>query len=308
MQLSRFVKRRRLSQRHFWAALLFIAPAGLLLISITIYPLLRTLYLTTMSLEMSVSPNAQFVGFQNFVRIFSEDQRFWSAMGNTGILVVGGVTIQLVLGTALALILDSMRWWRSFWLSIMLMPVLIAPVVAGFQFRVIFNDTFGPLNYLIERFSGGLVSAPLWLADSDIALFSIMITDVWQWTPFMLLLVLSGLQTVPVEYSEAARVDGATFWQIFWRIQVPFMSPILAVAVLIRAMDAFNKSTFDLVYMLTGGGPGNATETAAFYTYLNGFRFFSLGYTAALALVQLVIIVAIATLFLHFMKRARGVA
>lgn len=300
------LRRRKLSRRHSVAALVFVAPAVVVLLGITIYPLLRTLYLTTIALELSVSPVERFVGLGNFIRAFREDPRFWNSMGNTATLVFGGVAVQLLLGTLLALILDRMSWWRSLWLSLLLMPVLIAPVVAGFQFRVILNDTFGPLNYLIRVLSGGHLSGPLWLADPNIALFSIMLTDIWQWTPFMLLIMLAGLQSVPPEHAEAAEVDGATFWQVFWHVKVPFLLPIITVAVLIRMMDAFNRSTFDLVYMLTGGGPGNATETAAFYTYLNGFRFFSMGYTATLSVIQLVIIVIVATIFLRLMKRYRG--
>lgn len=295
-----------LQRSHLVAASLFVLPAFLILLGITIYPLLRTVYLSLVSLELAMSPVERFVGLENYARALGSDPRFWNAMSNTGILVFGGVTLQLSLGTILALLLNEMRWARSIWLSLFLLPVMIAPVVAGFQFRVIFNDTFGPLNFLISWLSGGRVAGPLWLADPSVALFSIMLADTWQWTPFMLLLVLAGLQTVPLEYVEAAEIDGATFWQVFWRIKLPLLMPLVVIAVLIRMMDAFNKSTFDLVYLLTGGGPGSATETAAYYTYLNGFKFFSMGYTAALAFIQLAFIIVVATLFLRVLKQQRG--
>ncbi len=295
-----------LQRSHWVAASLFVLPAFLILLGITIYPLLRTVYLSLVSLELAMSPVERFVGLENYARALGNDPRFWNAMSNTGILVFGGVTLQLSLGTILALLLNEMRWARSIWLSLFLLPVMIAPVVAGFQFRVIFNDTFGPLNFLISWLSGGRVAGPLWLADPSVALFSIMLADTWQWTPFMLLLVLAGLQTVPLEYVEAAEIDGATFWQVFWRIKLPLLMPLVVIAVLIRMMDAFNKSTFDLVYLLTGGGPGSATETAAYYTYLNGFKFFSMGYTAALAFIQLAFIIVVATLFLRVLKQQRG--
>lgn len=295
-----------IARKHLVPAILFILPAVIVLLAITIYPLLRTLYLTVMSLELAMSPVARFVGMDNFVRIFTGDVRFWRSMGNTGILVIGGVAIQLALGTLLALVLNDMRRGRTAVLTLLLMPVMIAPVVAGFQFRVIFNDTFGPLNYLIGWISGGVLEGPLWLSDPSIALYSIMLTDTWQWTPFMVLLMLAGLQSVPKEHVEAAKVDGAGYWQTFWRIKIPNMVPIIAIAVLIRGMDAFNKSTFDLVYLLTGGGPGSSTETAAYYTYLNGFKFFSMGYTAALAVIQLIVMVIVATLFLQVLRRQGG--
>lgn len=287
------------------AAFLFVLPALLTLLGITIFPLLNTLYLTVHSLELTVLPTARFVGFENFTRIFTSDARFWNSMANTGILVGGGVAIQLAFGTLLALLLNDMGRGRTGLLTFILLPVLIAPVVAGFQWRVIFNDTFGPLNYLIRWASGGVLTGPQWLSSPDLALYAIMLTDVWQWTPFMVLLVLAGLQSVPQEHVEAAEVDGAGYWQTFFLVKLPSMLPIVAIAVLIRAMDAFNKSTFDLVHLLTGGGPGNSTETAAYYTYLNGFRFFSMGYTAALAVIQLIIIIVVATIFLQVMRRAR---
>lgn len=305
MPARRRPKGRPAPLRNRRAAFLFILPALVILLAITIYPLVRTLYLTVMSLELTMVPVARYVGLQNFARIFTEDGRFWASMGNTGILVGLGVAVQLAFGTLLALLLNDMRRGRTVLLTLFLLPVMIAPVVAGFQWRVIFNDTFGPLNFLIGWATFGLVDGPQWLSNPDLALYAIMLTDVWQWTPFMVLLVLAGLQSVPGEQVEAAEVDGAGYWQTFWRIKVPSMLPILAIAVLIRGMDAFNKSTFDLVYLLTGGGPGNATETAAYYTYLNGFRFFSMGYTAALAVVQLLIMVIVATLFLQVLRRQR---
>ena len=286
-----------------WVAFLFVLPVLALLLSISIYPLLRTLGLAFSSLELTVSPVETFVGLDNFAKAFT-DARFWNAMRNTLALVTVGVAIQLVLGTALAVLLSEIGFTRVVWLTALLLPVMIAPVVSGFQFRVIYNDTFGPLNYIIRTLSGGLITGPPWLADTRTALFTIMMTDVWQWTPFMMLLVLAGLESIPIELTEAAEVDGAGYWGTFWRIKLPLLLPVIVIGLLIRVMDTFK--TFDLVFLLTGGGPGSSTETIAFYTYLNGFRFFSMGYTAAIAFIQLVIIIVIARVFLVVQKRMRG--
>ncbi|MGQ9889022.1 MAG: carbohydrate ABC transporter permease [Aggregatilineales bacterium] len=286
-----------------WVAFVFVLPVLALLLSVSIYPLLRTLGLAFSSLELTVSPVETFVGLDNFAKAFN-DARFWNAMGNTLTLVTVGVAIQLVLGTALATLLSEIGFTRVVWLTALLLPVMIAPVVSGFQFRVIYNDTFGPLNYLIKTLSGGLLTGPPWLADTRTALFTIMMTDVWQWTPFMMLLVLAGLESIPVELTEAAEVDGAGYWGTFWRIKLPLLLPVIVIGLLIRMMDTFK--TFDLVFLLTGGGPGSSTETIAFYTYLNGFRFFSMGYTAAIAFIQLIIIVVIARVFLVVQKQMRG--
>jgi multiple sugar transport system permease protein len=300
----RFSIASSVERRYRTTAVLFVLPALVLLLAITIYPLIRTLSLTVMAQELTVSPDAEYVGLQNFQKVLA-DGRFWNAMQNTSFLVVVGVAIQLVAGTGLALLLSEIGRSRSVWVSLFLIPVMIAPVVAGFQFRVILNDSFGPLNYLIKWVSGGLISPPAWLADPKTALFSIMLTDLWQWTPFMLLIVLAGLQSISVELLEAAEVDGASYWQTFWRIKIPILLPVIIIGILIRLMDTFK--TFDLVYLLTGGGPGSSTETIAYYTYLNGFKFFSMGYTAAMAFVQLVVIILVSRAFLAIQNRQQKV-
>ncbi len=265
------------------------------------------LWLMFQSWELTTSNPSQFVGLQNFVTIFTEDPRFWNAMKNTGILVVVGVGIQVVLGVGLAMLLNQMGRTRSVFVSLFLIPVMIAPVVAGFQFRMIYNDQNGPLNYLLQLASGGLIRGFAWIADPKVALASIMITDIWQWTPFMILIVLAGLQAIPVELREAAEVDGATALQTLWRITLPLLLPVIVIGILIRLMDAFKL--FDIIYQLTGGGPGSVTETIAYYTYLQGFKFFSLGYTAAMSVIQLIVIIVVSQIFIGYQRRQRmGVA
>lgn len=286
--------------------ILFVLPAILLLLAITIFPLLYTLRLTVLQLELTISTEEQFVGLQNFVRVFN-DPRFWNAMKNTGILVVAGVGLQLVLGIVLALVLNQTGRARPVLVSLMLIPIMIAPVIAGFQFRVILNDQYGPLNYLIEVATGGRFRGFPWLADPGVALWAIMMTDVWQWTPFMILIILAGLQSIPVDLLEAAEVDGASGWQQFWSILLPLLLPVIIIGILVRFMDTFKL--FDIVYQLTAGGPGSSTETIAYYTYLQGFKFFSMGYTAAMAFVQLLVITIVAQFFLRYQKRQQqGVA
>jgi multiple sugar transport system permease protein len=281
-----------------------VFPAFLLLMAITIYPLVRTVILAFSRLELSVSPNEKIVGLDNFVKVFTGDPRFWNAMKNTAILTLGGITIQLVFGLLLALLAVEMGKSRSFWVTLFLIPIMIAPVVSGFQFRVIFNDTFGPLNYFIKQISGGRITPPAWTANPSTSLFTIMMTDVWQWTPFMMLLILAGLESISPELIEAARVDGASYLQILWGVKLPMLLPIIIIGLLIRMMDMFK--TFDLVVLLTEGGPGSSSETVAYYTYINGFKFFSMGYTAAIAFVQLVVIIFVSRVFLSIQKRQRG--
>lgn len=284
--------------------ILFVLPAALTLLAITVFPFLYELFLAFMSWELTVNVSPHFIGLQNFSTILFKDTRFWSAMRVTAILMTGGVAMQLCIGTGLAILLNRLGTWRVPLVSLFLIPVMIAPVVAGFQFRMIYHDQFGPLNYLIELLTGGWWRGFAWIADPKVALLAIMLTDVWQWTPFLMLIVLAGLQTIPLELYEAAEVDGASSWQTFWSITVPLLLPAIVIGILIRAMDSFKL--FDIIYLLTGGGPGNVTETISFYTYLQGFKFFSMGYTAAMGFLQLIVIILIAQIFLHFLKRQRG--
>jgi multiple sugar transport system permease protein len=294
--LDRLIKHR--------VAIFFVLPAAVILLAITVFPLIYELRLAFMSWELTTNFPARFVGLQNFGKILFRDSRFWSSMRVTGFLIVFGVGIQLSVGTVLALLLNRLRRPRTLLVSLFLIPVMIAPVVAGFQFRMIYHDQFGPLNYLIEIATGGRWRGFAWIADPKIALAAIMFTDIWQWTPFLMLIVLAGLQSISLELFEAAEVDGANPWQAFWRITLPLLLPVIIIGILIRAMDSFKL--FDIIYLVTGGGPGNVTETISFYTYLQGFKFFSLGYTAAMAFIQLIVITVIAKVFINIQKRQQG--
>lgn len=287
--------------RPRYLPILLVLPAFIVLLAITIFPLLFTGTLTVFSLELTTKVPAQFVALGNFGRILFEDGRFWNAMRNTAVLVVIGVGLQVILGTGLALIVNRLRRGRTLLVSLLLIPVMIAPVVAGFQFRMIYNDQSGPLNHIIGVLTGGLWHGVAWLAEPSVALIAVIIADVWQWTPFMILIVLAGLQAIPEEIHEAALVDGASARQHAWYITLPMVLPVIVVGILIRMMDTFKL--FDIVYQLTAGGPGSTTETIAYYTYLQGFKYFSLGYTAAMAFIQLIVIVIVARIFLGYQKR-----
>jgi multiple sugar transport system permease protein len=282
----------------------FVLPAVITLLAITVFPLIYELRLAFMSWELTTSEPARFVALLNFATILFHDSRFWSSLRVTLTLLLFGVTAELVIGTGLALLLNRLRRSRTLLVSLFLIPVLIAPVVAGFQFRMIYHDQFGPLNYLIELATGGHWRGFAWIADPKIALLAIMMTDIWQWTPFLMLIILAGLQSISLELYEAAEADGASAGQTFGRITLPLLLPVIIIGILIRAMDSFKL--FDIIYLVTGGGPGNVTETISFYTYLQGFKFFSLGYTAAMAFLQLVVITVIAQFFVNFQKRQAG--
>ena len=279
-------------------AWLMVLPAVAVLLAVTVYPLIYSLRESFYRLELSFSPVAHWVGLQNYVDAFTKDPRFWPAMGRSFYLVGFGVLIELVLGFGLALVLNQLGRTRTLVTALLLVPVMIAPVAVAIEGVVIFNNSWGPLNYLLSEIG---INGPVWLGDRSVALNSILLADVWQWTPFVAIILAAGLRTLPEEQYEAAAVDGASRWQLFRTMTLPLLQPLIIVTVLIRAMDIFK--TFDTIYVMTAGGPGSATETASFYTYLQGLQFFSFGYAAAISYIQLIVITIVATFLVRRMRK-----
>jgi multiple sugar transport system permease protein len=285
-----------------WEPGLFVAPAVILLFVVTIVPFVIELILSFTTYELTKPAPPTFVWLKNYRDVFV-DPRFWNSMKVTFIFIFGGVGMELVLGVGLAMVLNRLNRSRSLIMSLLLIPVMVAPVVSGMMWVIIYDDKFGPLNYLIQLISGGVLRGPPWRADLTWSLVALIIADIWQWTPFIILIVLAGLQSIPVEMYEAGEVDGCGGWQSFRFLTLPLLVPVLVVGVLIRFMDAFKM--FDLVYVITNGGPASATETISYYTYVRGFKQFSIGYAAALAFVQLIVIILVAKFFIGYLNRMR---
>lgn len=295
LRVRRFCAGRRI-QLFGW---LMAAPAVLVLLVVTIYPLVYSLRKSFYRLELTFSPVPEYVGVQNYVDAIRHDPRFWHAMERSLYLVGVGVTVELALGLALAHVLNRLGRGRNVVTALLLVPAMIAPVAVAIEGVVVFNDRWGPLNYVLKQ--AGSSHPPAWLADKAFALNTILLADVWQWTPFVAVIMLAGLRSLPGDMYEAAAVDGAGRSQLFRTLTLPLLQPLIIVTVLIRAMDVFK--TFDTVYVMTGGGPGDATETASFYTFLQGLRFFSLGYAAAVSYLQLAIISIGATILVRRMRK-----
>jgi multiple sugar transport system permease protein len=282
-------------------AWLMVLPTVAVLLAVTVYPLVYSLRKSFYRIELTFSPVPTYVGFDNYVNAIRHDPRFWHALGRSFYLVVLGVGIELLLGLGLALLIARLGRVRSLVTALMLVPVMIAPVAVATEGIVIFNNSWGPLNYLLGEIGA---HGPVWLGDRSVALYTILLADVWQWTPFVAIIMSAGLRTLPADVYEAAAVDGASRWGLFRTMTLPLLQPLIIVTVLIRSMDIFK--TFDTVYVMTGGGPGDATETASFYTYLQGLRFFSFGYAAAVSYIQLAIISVVATLLVRRMRKGLG--
>lgn len=263
-----------------WA---LIAPTALFAAALTIFPLGFS-FVTSLQ-EFRVGQPARFVGFQNY-RNLLQDSSFHGSLLTTLTFTAAATGIEFVLGLALALLLkDELRFHRVM-RSSLIIPMVIAPVVVGIIWRLLYNTDIGLLSFAVEALSGKSVSV---LSNRTLALPALILVDIWEWTPFMFLILLAGIQSLPQEPFEAARVDGASAWNIFVHLTLPMLRPVILVALLIRALDAF--TVFDQVFVLTQGGPGTATEVATLMIYKTAFRFSQFGYGAAMA-VALGILVA----------------
>lgn len=280
---------------------LLLLPTVIVLFLLTIYP---TIYSFTLSLnEWNMSNrNAvwEFVGLGNYAKIL-QDARFWNAAQVTGTYMFGTIATQLVLGLGIALLLQRQVLAAGLVRTALLLPMMTTPVVVGLIWRFMFNPTQGVVNYLLGLLG---IPGPNWLGSLQTGLLSVMIADIWEWTPFMVLILLAALQTLPQEPYEAAAIDGASAWQAFQHITIPLLRPTIVVAVLLRAIDSFK--TFDLVYVMTNGGPGTSTETLSFYTYKWGFKFFQMGYASALSFVMLIMVIIFANILILATARKRA--
>ena len=271
------------------AAALMLSPAILLLLCLTIFPSIYSLVLSFGDWP-TMRRNAAwtFEGLGNYQMVFT-DPRALNAFKVTTFFVVGTVGAETLLGLLIALLLNGQRRGVGITRTIVMLPMMTTPVVVGLIWRLMFNTDVGWINFLFR-----LIHLPSldWLGSASTGLLSVMIGEVWEWTPFVALISLAALKAMPQDPVEAAVVDGASPWQILRFITLPYLLPTIGVCVLLRTIDSFKF--FDLLYVLTGGGPGTASEVISLYTYKQGFNFFHLGYAAALSYVTLIIIVILA--------------
>jgi multiple sugar transport system permease protein len=268
-----------LAERH--AAWLFVGPPLAFLIVLVLYPTFHLARLALSRYDLAFMTEPQFVAFDNFVRL-ADDQAFIGAISNTFLLSLGAVLVEFLLGLGLALLLFEPLRGAGLLKPLFIIPLMIPPVVVGLNFRLIL-DTFGPLNGLLS-----LVGLPVvdWLGQLTWARISIILTDVWQWSPFVFIILLAALNAIPDQLIDAARVDGASGWTMFIHVIWPMIVPAAAVALTFRFVDALKL--FDIVYMLTSGGPANYTEVVSLYVYRTAFRFGQFGYAAAMAVIILI--------------------
>jgi multiple sugar transport system permease protein len=305
---SRVQGRRDLSDRAIIN--IFVWPTLALLIAINVFPLFYSLYLSFTNYSAIANQAPVWVAFDNFVRILTSEQ-MWGIFATTGQYVLVSVVLQLLLGFGLAMLVREKFLGSGVVTTLILVPMMLSPVVVGLFWKLMYNPTFGYFNYLLGYDNPAL--GPDWLASRfagqptpGLALLAVIIVDVWMWTPFVMLLILSGLKAIPDYLYEAAAIDRASSWFQFWRITLPQVAPLVMIAVLFRTIEAFNKS-FDLVMGMTGGGPGDQTEVVAVNLYRQAFQGqWQTGRASALAYIVLIIIIAISNIYIRYINNVRS--
>lgn len=294
-------RRPRRGLSDYQVKMLFLLPTMVLLIAMNIFPLLWSLYLSFCDYSAIREEPPRWAGLKNYLEL-RQDPATWSYFTITAKFVFLAVLAQFLIGFGLALLLNREFKGKGLITTLLLMPMMLSPVVVGLFWKFIFDANFGLLNYLLDKIAhtGSLV----WVTNPKRALLSIVIVDTWMWSPFMMLISLAGLSAVPQYLYEAADVDRASGWFKFRHITLPLIAPLLLLALLFRTIDAFKL--FDLVYILTAGGPGTATETLSMSLYRLAFHRFNTGQACALAYILLIIIIALSNLYIRQLKRMKG--
>jgi multiple sugar transport system permease protein len=274
------------SDRNFrW---LLVAPAVCLILALSIFPLLFSLWVSFVNYDFQI-PGHAFVGLKNFEQVVADPVARWSLVV-TAILSGSSVLLEFVLGLVLAMALTTTFRGRGLIMSLIIVPLFISPVVVGQCWALMLQRPFGPTNYILSQLLGFDVTIS-WLTQAPWNFIALIVADVWQWTPFMFVIMLAGLTAVPPHVYEAAELDGVGAWQTFWYITVPHIAPMMLLALTFRLLDAVKL--FDIIFVLTGGGPGTNTYSASYYLYTIGFTQFHLSNATAGSWIFLVLTVIV---------------
>jgi len=279
---------------------LVIAPAVFILLFIGLFPLIYSLVVSFQNINM-MEEDTSFHGLLQYGYLF-EDLRLWQSLGHTLLITAIALPVELLIGLLMALLFLERLPGRPIFVSLLVLPTMIAPIVAGATWRLLFDNRYGPINQILGWFAGEPMTV-LWVIKPHLVYPAILLAEIWQWTPFMFLILLAALSNVDKNLTEAAEIDGASSWRIFWRIVMPAIWPVMAIAMLIRGLDLFRL--FDVIWALTKGGPGTMTETISIYTYIQGFRQFETSYTAAIAFLVIVMLSVVVIFALRRMEVAR---
>jgi len=276
----------------------WLSLAMLWLLSFSIFPLIFALYRSLYEFD-AVQGSFVYVGLDNWQRLL-QDPRAWNALWVTTKYVIMGLAIELILGFAIALLYNQDPFGINIFRSALILPMVVPPAVTALMFQLMEHSEFGVLSYYFYLFHFLDPSEPLLGGTGRYAMVAILLPEIWQWTPFMALILLAGLRALPTEPFEAAQIDGANAWQRFRYLTVPLLKPVLAIAILLRAIDLFR--VFDYVYILTAGGPGTRTEVLSYYAWRTTFAYINWGYGLTLGLFMLIILVLIGNIMVRSLR------
>lgn len=279
---------------NYWP---FVIPALVVISAVIVFPWVFTLWMSVH--RWTLGQEQSFIGFDNYIRLAS-DMRFWESLWHTLIYTVLSVVAPLFLGTLAALVFDAQFPLRGFLRGVFVMPMMATPVAIALVWTMMFHPQLGVLNYLLSLIGIGPLE---WIYNQSAVIPSLVLVETWQWTPLVMLIVLGGLAAVPREPYESAEIDGANAWQKFRYLTMPMIAPFLMIAVIIRSIDAVKS--FDIIYAMTQGGPGTASETINIYLYNTAFSYYDIGYGSAMAVVFFIIIVALSFVLLMVRQRAQ---
>jgi multiple sugar transport system permease protein len=300
MQIGAFALKRKQ-----WEPFAFASPSLVLIALVIVFPLVYAFYLSLQNFDLSVGPEYEYVGGKNYVEAVVHDHRFLNSVWNTAIIIAPSLAIELLLGLGLALLLGRVIRGRPIITALLAIPAMVSPVMGGMAWRMMFGVKYGAINNLGLQL--GILDVYFdWFGSSFISIVAVVLVEIWHNTPFMMLVLLAGLQSIPQELYDSAKVDGATAWQSFWSVTLPLLKFTMAVGVMIRMIDL--TKLFGLIFILTFGGPGGATETVAFNTYLVGFKDFRMSYASALSYVIVggVLVLTLAFLWVQRLREARA--
>ncbi len=288
-----------LQQQDARAAWLLLAPSLLIILGVTLWPVISTFILSFFRLQTGLNQVRTFVGLGNYIEML-RDQTFWETIGRTLYFTVVSVGIELALGLAVAQLIHSRPWGWQFLRFSLIIPWAVPTIVNGAMWRWIYSADFGALNGLLLQL--GLIKHYVpWLSLPNMAMNLVIVADIWHTMPFVALVLQAALAGLPEDLDEAAAVDGANAWQRFWQIRLPLLRPAILVALIVRTVDAFR--VFDIVYILTSGGPAYKTLTITYLTYLNSFAFGKQGIGAALSFLISMFTIIMALIYIRFLYR-----
>jgi len=292
-------------KRKQWEPFAFASPSLALIALVIVFPLVYAFYLSLQDFDLSVGPDYEYVGGRNYVEALFKDRRFLGSIWSTAVIIAPSLAVELLLGLGIALLLSRVIRGRPIVTALLAIPAMVSPVMAAMAWRMMFGVKYGAINNLGRQL--GILDVYFdWFASPAIAITAVVLVEVWHNTPFMMLVLLAGLQSIPQELYDAAKVDGATPWQSFWSVTLPLLRFTMAVGVMIRLIDL--TKLFGLIFVLTYGGPGSSTETVAFNTYLVGFKDFRMSYASALSYVIVggVLVLTLVFLWIQRVREARA--